>query len=210
MVSGADNVIVILGHTIVVENAALFNFLKQNDVVEVSGFADNAGRIRADFVAPASPPPNGFEVKGFISGLIGNSFRLGPLPGGSGATVAVSYAPEAISSLPGGPEEGMYVQVSTGDRVPSGDVLHASGIVKLAARTEFPNGAAVELEGLVTTPPSGSGKSLLFAVEGKRIQTGDTTDFTGHSPAEIQSNTRLQVQGTETSGVLSAERVVFR
>ncbi|HLN90652.1 MAG TPA: DUF5666 domain-containing protein, partial [Patescibacteria group bacterium] len=115
--SGVDNVIVILGHTIVVENAAFFDSLKVNDVVEVSGFVDNSVRIRADFVSPASRPANGFEVKGFvISALSGNSFQLGPLPGDSGATVAVSYSSAAISGLSGGPEKGMYVQVSTGDR----------------------------------------------------------------------------------------------
>jgi hypothetical protein len=210
--SGPDNVIVVLGHTIIVENAALFNSLKENVVVEVSGFADNAGRIRAEFVSPASHPANVFEAKGFVSGLSlsGSSFRLGPLPGDSGATVAVSYGAAAISGLPGGPEEGMYVQVSTGDRVAAGGIINATGIVKLAARTEFPDRAAVDLEGLVTAPPSGSGKVLSFDVEGKRIRTDDATDFTGHSPAEIQPNTKLLVQGTETGGVLSAARIIFR
>ena len=210
MASGVDNVIVILGHTIVVENAALFGSLKENDVVEVSGFADNTGRIRADFVSLASRPANSFEVKGFVSGVSGNSFQLGPLPGDSAATVAVSYDSEAISVLPGGPEKGMYVQVSTGNRAPVGGVITATEIVKLTARTEFPDGASVDLEGLVTSPPIGSGKVLSFAVEGKLIRTDDATDFTGHSPAEIQPNTRLLVQGIENGGVLSAVNIIFR
>jgi hypothetical protein len=137
-------------------------------------------------------------------------FRLGPLPDGSGVTVAVSYGPPAVAGLPGGPVNGMFVEVATTDPEPVGGVLTATRIVKLAARTEFPEHAAVGLEGLVTAPPGGSGKVLSFAVEGKRIRTDDATDFTGHSPSEIQPNTRLLVRGTEAGGVLSAVEIIFR
>lgn len=209
--SGVDNVIVILGHTIVVENAAFFDSLKVNDVVEVSGFVDNSVRIRADFVSPASRPANRFEVKGFVSALSGNSFQLGPLPGDSGATVAVSYSSAAISGLPRGPEKGMYVQVSTGDRAPVGGVITATEIVKLTARTEFPDGASVDLEGLVTTPWSGSGNDLSFEVEGKRVVWTANTVFAGGTQIDTQeSNRKVQVHGMETGGVLSAALIVFR
>jgi hypothetical protein len=209
---GEDNIIVILGHTIVVENAALFGDLKVNDVVEVSGFVDNAGRIRADFVSPASRPANGFEVKGYVSGFSGNSFRLGPLPGGSGATVAVSYSPAAISVPPGGLDNGMYVQVFTSDREPVEGVITATGIVKIAARTEFPDGAAVDLAGLVTTPWAGSENDLFFAVEGKRVQWNHNTEFEGGGGTQEdtrQANRRVQVQGIENGGVLFATRIIF-
>jgi hypothetical protein len=209
--SGVDNVIVILGHTIVVENAAFFDSLKVNDVVEVSGFVDNSIRIRADFVSPASRPANEFEVKGFVSALSGNSFHLGPLPGDSGATVAVSYSSAAISGLPGGPEKGMYVQASTGDRAPVGGVITATEIVKLTARTEFPDGAPVDLEGLVTTPWSGSGNDLSFAVEGKRVRWDAGTEFGGGTRDDLrQTNLKVQVHGMENGGFLSAARIVFR
>jgi len=214
--SGADNVIGILGQSVVVENAAIFASLKQGDIVEISGFADNAGRIRGTYIlpmAPPMPPPaQEFEVKGFVSGLTlpGATFRLGPLPDGSGATVTVSYGPVVVSGLAGGLANGMYVQVVTTDRELVGGVITATRIERLASRTEFPDGAPVDLEGLATALPSGSGKVLSFAVEGKRIRTDDATDFTGHLPAEIQPNTRLLVQGTETGGILSAARIVFR
>jgi hypothetical protein len=209
---GVDNIIVILGHTIVVENATLFGSLKANDVVEVSGFVDNAGRIRADFVSLASRPANSFEAKGFVSGVSGNSFQLGPLAGDSAATVAVSYDPAAISGLPGGLEKGMYVQVFTSDKEAVGGVITATGIVKIAARTEFPDGATVDLAGLVTTPWAGSGNDLSFAVEGKRVQWNDTTEFDGGGGTQEdtrQANRRVQVQGIEDGGVLFATRIDF-
>jgi hypothetical protein len=208
---GAYNIIVILGHTIVVENATLFGALKVNDVVEVSGFVDNAGRVRADFVSSASPPANGFEAKGYVSGLSGNSFRLGPLPGGSGATIGVSFDPASIS-VPTGLDNGMYVQVFTSDREAAGGVITATGIVKIAARTEFPNRAAVDLAGLVTTPWTGSENDLSFAVEGKRVQWNNTTEFEGGGGTQEdsrQANRRVQVQGIENGGVLFATRIVF-
>jgi hypothetical protein len=214
MISGVENILEILGQTVVVDNAAIFASIRQNDVVEVSGYADNAGRIRAAHLLslspPMPPPAQEFELKGFVSGSSSTGFRLGPLPDGSGVTVSVSYGQAAVAGLPGGPADGMYVEVVTTDPAPVGGILTAARIAKLAARTEFPERAAVDLEGLVTALPEGSGKILSFAVEGKRVRTNDATDFTGHSPAEIQPNTMLLVQGTESGGGIEAVNIIFR
>jgi hypothetical protein len=202
---GADNIIEVLGQTVVVENATIFPSLKRNDIVEVSGFVDNAGRIRAAFILPISPSVQEFEVKGFVSGSSPTGFRLGPLPDGSGATVLVS-------DTSGGPANGTYVQVVTTDREPVGGSITASRIETLVARTEFPDGAAVGLEGLVTTPWTGSGNDHSFEVEGKRVQWNNTTEFEGGGGTQEdtrQANRRVQVQGIENGGVLFATRIVF-
>jgi hypothetical protein len=116
-----------------------------------------------------------------------------------------------VSGLAGGLANGMYVQVVTTDRGLVGGVITATGIVKLASRTEFPDGAPVDLEGLVTTPWSGSVNDLFFAVEGKRVQWDSKTEFVGGPRNDTQqTNRRVQVQGTETGGVLSAARIIFR
>jgi hypothetical protein len=208
--SGADDIIEILGQSVVVDDAAIFASLRQSDIVEISGFADNAGRIRAEYILsvppPMPPPVQEFEVKGFVSGSSSTGFRLGPLPDGSGTTVMVSYPP-------GGPANGTYVQVVTTDQEPVGGVIAATQAVKLAPRTEFPDRTPVNLEGLVTTPWTGSGNDLSFAMEGKRVQWNDTTEFVGGGGTREdarQANRRVQVQGTETGGVLSAARIVFR
>jgi len=208
--SGADDIIEILGQSVVVDNAVIFASLRQSDIVEISGFADNAGRILAVYILsvppPMPPPVQEFEVKGFVSGSSSTGFRLGPLPDGSGTTVMVSYPP-------GGPANGTYVQVVTTDQEPVGGVIAATQVVKLAPRTEFPDRTPVNLEGLVTTPWTGSGNDLSFAVEGKRVQWNDTTEFVGGGGTREdtrQTNRRVQVQGTETGGVLSAARIVFR
>ena len=205
---GADNIIEVLGQTVVVENATIFPSLKRNDIVEVSGFVDNAGRIRAAYIlptAPPMPPPvQEFDVQGFVSGSSSTGFRLGPLPDGSGTTVMVSFPP-------GGPANGTYVQVITTDWEPVGGSITATRIEILAARTDFPENVAVDLEGLVTTPWTGSGNDLSFAVEGKRVRWNDTTEFAGGTRNDTrQANRKVQVQGANAGGVLSAARIVFR
>ena len=210
---GADNVVEVLGQSVVVEDAAVFASLKGGDTVEVSGFADASGRIRATSILPVPPSTREFEVKGFVSGLSvpGGAFRLGPLPDGSGETVAVSYAPAAVSGLPGGLANGMYIQVVTTDQVPDNGVIAATRIETLPPRTEFPDGAAVDLEGLVTTPWTGSNSNISFQVEGKRVVWEAAAVFVGGTPGDTrQSNRKVQVEGMENGGVLSAARITFR
>jgi hypothetical protein len=211
--SGAENILTVLGQTVVVDNAAVFASLNLNEIVEVSGFVDSAGRIRASYIAmvPCSMmmgmcTSSEFEVKGFVSSMSPSDFRLGPLPGGTGTTVAVSFAPAVGAGL----ADGMYVQVVTTDPQPVSGGITATGIQKLTPRTEFPNNAMADLEGLVTAPTSGSGNVLSFAVEGKWVQTDVNTQFAGGTAAGIGPDVRLQVQGTENGGVLSAGKIIFR
>ena len=211
--SGAENTVTILGHTVVVGDAAVFASLNLNEIAEVSGFVDSAGRIRESYIAmvPCSMmmgmcTASEFEVKGYVSGLSSSGFRLGPLPGGAGTTVAVSFAPAVGAGL----ADGMYVQVVTNDAQPVSGTISATRIEQLSPRTVFPEKAVVDLEGLVTASPSGSGNVLSFAVEGKRVQTDGVTQYVGGTAANIQPDVRLQVQGTENGGVLSAGNIIFR
>jgi hypothetical protein len=192
-----------------VSDAAAFASLNLNDLVEVSGFVDSTGRIHATYIErnPQSPHHGGeSEVKGFVSGLSSSGFRLGPLPDGTGVTVTVSYTPTVGIGL----DNGMYVQVVTTNPQPVSGVITATRIDKLSPRTVFPDKARVELEGLVTAPPSGSGNAFFFAVEGKQVQTDGNTQFSGGTAANLQPDVRLQVQGTENGGILSAAKIIFR
>jgi hypothetical protein len=211
--SGAENTVTILGQTVVVSDAALFASLNLNEIAEVSGFVDSAGRIRASYIAmvPCSMmmgmcTASEFEVKGYVSGLSSASFQLGPLPGGTGTTVSVSFSPAMGAGL----ADGMYVQVATTDPQPVSGSITATQINKLTPRTVFPEKAVADLEGLVTAPPSGPGNVYSFAVEGKHVQTDGTTQYVGGTAANIQPDVRLQVQGTENGGVLSAGNIIFR
>jgi Domain of unknown function (DUF5666) len=209
--SGADNTLTVLGQTVVVDNAALFASLNLNELVEVSGFVDSDGRIRATYIERNSQSHHHggeLEVKGFVSGLSlsAASFQLGPLPDGIGTTVTVSYPPTMGIGL----DNGMYVKVVTTGAQPVSGPISATSIERLSPRTVFPDKALVDLEGLVTAPPSGSGNVFSFAVEGKRVQTDSATQYVGGTAANLQPDVRLQVQGMENGGVLSAANIIFR
>ena len=211
--SGAENTVTILGQTVVVGDPGVFASLNLNEIAEVSGFVDSAGRIHASYItmAPCSMmmgmcTASEYEVKGYVSGLSSSGFRLGPLPGGTGTTVAVSFAPAVGAGL----DNGMYVQIVTADSQPGPGGITATRITKLTPRTVFPENAMADLEGLVTAPPSGSGNVLSFAVEGKRVQTDGTTQYVGGTSANLQPDVRVRVQGMENGGVLSAGKIIFR
>jgi len=213
--SGPPMTIQVLGHSVVLDNAALFAALVQGAVVEVSGFVDNTGFIRATFVEETHPAPmadDPFEIRGFISDLrpSGGTFKIGPLPDGSGVTVTVSYTPRAVRALRPGPANGMYVRVVTRDTQPGSDGIKADTVTQLVPRTTFPESATVDLDGLVTRVHPPSGNIFTFELEGKAVRADGSTVYSGGMGTDIQPNERVQVQGTETGGVLSAARIVFQ
>lgn len=215
MDSNPEPTLQVLGHTVLLDNAALFASLAQGNVVEVSGYVDNSGRIRATYVDLLRPAPiagDTFEVRGFISGLrpSDSTFAIGPLPDGSGITTTVSYTPGAVRGLPSGPANGMYVGVETRDIASGIGGIRADRVASFSPRTEFPEGATVDLDGLVTRVDSRSGNVLTFDLEGKTVRTNDATVFLGGTGTDIQSNVRVLVRGTEAGGVLSASGISIR
>ena len=213
--AGPATTIWVLGQAVILDNAAFFNSLETGNVVEVSGFIDDLGLIRATFaeVKHLSPTTGEeFESKGYISGLLpsDNTFQLGSLPDGSGNTVTVSYTPDAVQDLPAGPANGMYVQVLTTDPQPVSGKIAATQVKPFLPRTNFPKNRKVDLDGLVTKLGSSSGTILSFDLEGKGVQTDDSTEWIGGTATDIQPNGRLQVQGKETDGVLQASKIFFR
>ena len=95
-----SNTLTVLGQTVVVSDADFAKF-NLNEIVEVSGFVDSAGRIRATYIERNTQSPHHgdeIEVKGFVSGLSSSGFRLGPLPDGTGMTVTVSYTPDGYGT----------------------------------------------------------------------------------------------------------------
>lgn len=210
-----DLAIQVLGHTVLLDNAALFASLSQDNVVEVSGFVDSSGRIRAMFVEAmhAAPMPGEtFVLNGFISDVrpSDGTFEIGPLPDGFGNTAIVSYTPGAVHELPEGPANGMYVQVVTRDTRPGSGGIQADTVTPLVPRTVFPKGATVDLEGLVTRIDIRSGDILSFQVEGKAVRADGSTVYLGGTGTDIQQDARVQIQGTEAGGVLSAVNIIFR
>lgn len=214
-VAGSAPTLAILGRTVLVDDAALFASLNVGNVVEVDGFVDDRGRIRATYVDVTETAPTAgeeFELRGYVAAAEPSAgrFDLASLPDGAGEAVAVSYSPDAVHDLPSGPSEGMYVRITTLDAQPVNGVLRATGVYPASPRTSFPEGANVDLDGLVTRVRSVSGALVSFDLEGKEVRAGSSTEFIGGTATDIRSAVRVQVHGMETGGILSAGTVLFR
>ena len=215
MSPGAEPSVVVLGRTVILGDSALFASLGLGNVVEFSGFVDDRGRIRATYaeVTGSAPAPGDeFEIKGYVTDPdpSAGTFGLGSLPDGTGSTVAVRYSPESVQGLPEDLLPGTYVQVVTTDSQPVNGFLAASRVTLFVPRTSFPEDAIASLDGLVTNPGSASGTGITFDLEGKEVQTTESTEFIGGTAADIRPNVRVQAHGREAGGTLSAERIVFR
>lgn len=214
-VAGSVPALAVLGRTVLVDDAPLFASLDVGNVVEVDGFVDDRGRIRATYVDVTETAPTAreeFELSGYVAAADPSAgrFDLASLPDGVGEVVAVSYSPDAVQDLPSGPAEGVYVRITTLDAQPVNGVLRATGIYPASPRTSFPEGASVDLDGLVTRVRSVSGAFVSFDLEGKEVQAGSSTEFIGGTATDIGSNVRVLVHGKETGGLLSAGTVLFR
>jgi hypothetical protein len=212
--AGAEPSLEVLGQPVIVDNNALFASLEPGNVVEISGYVDDEGRIRATFLQIAETAPSerdSFDLKGFVSEVrpAEGTFRLGPLPGGRGNTVSVAYSDNAIGSLAGPPADGRYVQVTTTDVEPVNGVITAAAVLASHARTDFPDGASVDLEALVTGSGGVAGDTFSFEAEGVPVLVDESTVFAGGAAADVRNNARVRIRGTASGGVISASRVDF-
>jgi len=200
--------LVVLGQTVRVDGGTAFDdgiancrfdALQPGQVVEVSGFRDSGGLIRATRIE-CKAAGGEFEVTGTVAGLDMNQrrFQVGGL--------AVDYSQAQLQNFPGGqPANGQTVEVK-------GTAVNAG--VLAATRVEFKdpdipvnNGDHVELEGLITRFASATD----FDVAGQRVSTTAGTRFEGcPAPFNPPLNTKVEVEGALTSGVINAEEVECR
>lgn len=166
-------------------------------VVEVSGFDDSAGAVRALRIDDRTGATE-IEIKGIVSALGASSLTLSPAGGATTFTVNFS------APLPAGVANGSLVEVR--------GTLAGTTITALAnargVTVEDAIGAAgekVEVEGLVT-----SGNSASFVINGLTVTTSGSTVFENGLPADIIPNVQVEAEGRIVGGVLQAAKVSFR
>ena len=173
--------------------------LEAGDHVEVFGFVDADGAIRATRVARVDELTE-IEITGVISQLDlgGSTFRIGAL--------TVEFEPEVVENPPpGGLADGLLVEVET-DAQPVDDRIVATGIEvpdpMLAA-----DGDSVSVEGFVTAAVGGGE----FVLNGsQRFRITEATRFDGGTAADLVANARVDIDGPRGSdGVISADEVEF-
>ena len=168
-----------------------------NDMVEVHGFADDQGGVRATRVLRKATGE--FESKGFVSALAATSFGLSLTPGGT-AVVTVNFV---AGALPAGIVNGSFVEVKSA-LAPVAGVITANLIQledKLGAA-----GEKAEIEGIVS-----SGTLASFVVNGQRVVTSASTVFEGGISSDFAIGVKLEAEGpVDANGAIAATKISFR
>ncbi|MEW6268848.1 MAG: DUF5666 domain-containing protein [Thermodesulfobacteriota bacterium] len=166
------------------------------DDVEVSGFLDADGRIRATRVQHKQADVE-IEIKGVVAELdrAAQIFALGAL--------TVDYAGALLEGLPpGGLADGLFVEVEA-EEPPVGDVLIAVGIELPASEVDAGDG--LDVAGFVTAVLSAD-EFVLNATQ--RVRLTSDTRFEGGTRADVVPNAALEVEGrADAGGVLVASEV---
>ncbi len=201
--------IVVLGQTILIDpetsfddsiNPTSIDGLNVDDIVEVSGLVDAAGRITATRIE-LKPAGTEFEVLGIVSGhdMANFLFNINNL--------VVDYSGATLDNFSGG-------QISDGDFVEAkGMSLNIDGEL-VATKVELKNalpdvadGVHVEIQGFITRFASAQD----FDVTGLPVTTTASTVYEGGVEGDLGLNIKVEVEGdVNSSGVLVATKVDIR
>jgi hypothetical protein len=191
----------ILSQTVVIDPETVFEptplaELAAGDDVEVSGYPDADGRVRATRVARKEEDVE-IEIKGTVADLDrdARTFRFGAL--------VVDYTDAILEGLPPeGLTDGLFVEVE-GEGPPVDDVLIAVGIEVPAS--EVADGDNLEVAGFVTSVLSADE----FVVNAnQRVRLTPDTVFERGTRADVVPNAELEVEGrVDADGVLVAAEV---
>ncbi|MGI9342893.1 MAG: DUF5666 domain-containing protein [Gammaproteobacteria bacterium] len=215
-IDGVGSTLVVAGQTVTVDASTSFDDsiatgslagLAVDDIVEVSGFFDANGGIRATRIEPKLPGGE-VEVKGFVEGLDTNAMTF------SINALNVDYTNAVIDdSFPN-------MTFANGDFVEVKGLNFGAGGELLATKIE-PDGPGVaddgtfdnfdeveiEIEGLITRFASATD----FDVSGFPVTTTGSTVFEGGAAGDLGVNVKVEVDGDlNASGVLVATKVDIR
>lgn len=170
------------------------------NVIEVSGWLDDSGAVRASRVErkAASFTAGELELKGTIANLndTAKTFTIGGL--------TIDYA--SATSIEGTLINGVSVEIKSTQAL-SGTTMTASKVVVKSSPFADVTSGRLEIEGYVTALTT----SDEFAMGSQRVKTSASTVFENGTAANIAVGTKLEVKGTmSSSGVLNATKVSIR
>ncbi len=206
----ANQSFVVVGQTIIVDDLtsfdddivpASFEGLAVGNFVEVSGYADAEGNIRATRVEVETDSGREIEVKGMVASLdsAASTFQINDL--------VVDFSSATLSDFPDGIiADGDYVEVKGTDFGPAGELI-ATRVESEDDRHDNSEDDDVEIEGYITTFDSPDN----FSVSGMPVITNSQTQFEHGSVDDLALNVKLEVEGVvNADGVLVAREVEFR
>lgn len=207
---GATKTFVVLGTTVVVDQAKTrfrtdshpdfgFATITRNDVVEVSGFFDPEGRLRATYIEKKgvwnqADPGTVVEVKGAVTVLGETSFKIGAL------TIQYDASDLKPEDFPGGLQAGAPVEVK-------GYLLDGATIDAIEIEAEDEGFAADEgdasVEGIVSEF-NGVGD---FKVNRQRVDASGAVFEPSALKQALANGVRIEVEGPIAGGILKARKV---
>jgi hypothetical protein len=197
--------LLLLGQQVLSDAATVFDpvplaELAPDDDVEVSGFLDASGRIRATRVERKLEDVE-IELKGFIQELDASraTFRIGG--------VLVDFSDAIIEGAPTtGLAGGLFVEVEAEER-PVGGVLAAIGVEVLDPTLMAEVGDGLEVQGFVTAITSATD----FVLNGaQRVRITADTRFEGGGASDLALDRFVEAEGVaDQAGVLIATEIEF-
>jgi hypothetical protein len=197
--------IVVLGQIVIINvitkfKETTFDTIAKDDVVEVSGYLDDTGAIRATFLGKTGDITTilVYEVTGFVVNLDTDSetFKINDL--------TVDYSSADTSALPGNVlTDGLLVEVE--------GTLDATSGVMIAEKIELEeelggdDGDEVEIMGFVTDIIS----DFEFTVGNQRVQFDANTLFVDGASEDILLGAKLEAEGSLVDGILIAVEIEF-
>jgi hypothetical protein len=207
-INPATNSLVVLGQIVVVGDTTQFgdtpfNALDVGNIVELSGFVDTNGVLRAtrvDRTQDAFIPGIEIETSGTIANLdvAIQIFTLNML--------TVDFSAAQLINLPGNQLlNGQVVEVTSSQNVVNG-VLVADRVEVQNVGIQGDAGEEAEIEGIITSVTSVDA----FEVNGQPVRITSDTVFQGGMAGDIAVNVRVEVEGVfNADGILVVEEVEF-
>jgi len=203
--------IVVLGQTVIVNvitkfKETTFNTIAKDDVVEVSGYLDDTGAIRATFLGKTGDITTIliYEVTGFVTNLNTGSetFKINDL--------TVNYSSADTSALPGNePADDLLVEVEGTLDATSGVMIAA----KIELEEELGDGDEDEIEvmGFVTKIIS-ENDIIKFKIGNQEVHVDsdpEIVEYVDGDPSDIAPGQKLEAEGSLEGGILFAWEIEF-
>ena len=203
--------IVVLGQTVIVNvitkfKETTFDTMAIDDVVEVSGYLDDTGAIRATFVGKTGDITAILEygVTGFVANLDIDSqtFKINDL--------TVDYSSADTSALPGNlPTDGLLVEVEGTLDAISGVMIATK--IELEEELDDGDGDEIEVMGFVTEIIT-ENSIIKFKIGNQEVHVDSDPEivvYVDGDPSDIAPGQKLEAEGSLVGGVLIADEIEF-
>lgn len=197
-----SNVTIYVDDLTVYSNVANLSGIFSSDYIEVHGFRDTDGNIRATRVELLSGPLAEDEIKGIVENLdvpVLKAFTIGGLQ--------VNYGLATIEPAGAALVDGQLVEVHGTMSAGAFDATLVQIEDLEDEEFEPAEGEEVEIEGLVSDFTVHPGT---FNVDGRPAQTTGNTEFVGGSSEDLMNGIRVEAEGHNSGGVLVAEKIKFK